>query len=259
MLDPALCVRSTSQWLVLKSMLSTWLMTPILVVLPLAALIGLPWIMPRLRWNRQLSSMGIVLLVIYFTATFPLTIAVANKGLVEFLPADPGVSVDAIVVLGRGDALRESRVQVAADLWKNHRAPLIFASGRGDGFEILSLLKAEGIPNQALDEESCSQTTEENAQFTAQVLQPQGVKHILLVTDPPHLLRSLLTFRSLGFTVIPYSSPLPPNLAASRKAMIVFYEYMGLISYSLRGHFFNQPFPEVPNSHIAVSKNFSPC
>jgi hypothetical protein len=32
MLDPALCARSTSQWLSLKGVLSTWFMTPSLVM-----------------------------------------------------------------------------------------------------------------------------------------------------------------------------------------------------------------------------------
>jgi uncharacterized SAM-binding protein YcdF (DUF218 family) len=195
---------------------------------------------PRLRWQRQLSSLGIVLLLIYFASSFPLTIAVANKGLIEFLPADSGVTADAIVVLGRGDKLRKSRVEVAEQLWKAHRAPLIFASGAGDGSQILQQLGGKSIPPQALEGENCSRTTEENAQFTAIVLKPRGIKQIVLVTDPPHMLRSLLTFRGLGFTVIPHTSPLPTDLAANTKAIIVYREYMGLISYGLRGRFFHR-------------------
>ena len=252
MLDPALCVRPTSQWLVLKSMLSTWLMTPTLVVLPLVALIGLPWKFPQLRWGRQLSGLGTVLLLIYFTAQFPLTIAVATKGLVEFIPKDSGVTVDAIVVLGRGKPFSKSRVEVAAELWRAHRAPLIFVSGAGDAAQMFQLLRAQGIPNQALDDENCSRTTEENARFTATVLQPQGVKQLVLVTDPPHMLRSLLTFRSLGFTVIPHTSPIPPNLAPQKKAMMVFYEYMSLFSYGLRGHFLPQGFAKAKNTQITI-------
>lgn len=240
MLDPALCTRPVSQWLVLKSMLSTWLTTPVLVVLPLAVLILIPWIIPRFGWKRQISSLGSALLLTYFIATLPITVAVANKGLVAFLPPDPGVTADAIVILGRGGWLRHSRVEVAAQLWKAHRAPIIFASGSGDGSEIAQMLRAEGIPKPALAQESCSRTTEENALFTASILQPQGVKRILLVTDPPHMLRSLLTFRSLGFTVFPYTSQLPSSLEPGKKAMIVFYEYMGLVSYSLKGYLIPQ-------------------
>lgn len=255
MLDPTLCDRPTSQWLVLKSVLSTWLMTPTLVVLPILALIGLLWIMPRLPWKRHLISIGTVLLLIYFTATLPLTIAVANKGLVAFLPADPGTSVDAIVVLGRGEKFRNSRIEVAAELWKDRRAPLIFASGAGDAPPMLRQLKAEGIPNQALNGEKCSRTTAENALFTAAVLQQEGVKQVVLVTDPPHMLRSMLTFRSLGFRVIPHVSPLPPNLTPKKKAMMVFYEYMGLVSYGLQGKFLSKGFLEAKNPQTEILEN----
>ncbi len=251
MLDPALCERPVSQWLVLKSVLSNWLMTPTLVVLPLLVLVFIPWLIPRLRWRRFWSGFGTVLLVIYWSATFPLTIAVAKKGLIAFLPPDPGTTTDAIVVLGRGPEFRLSRVKVAAELWQSHRAPLIFASGAEDGSEIVEQLKAEGIPNQALDEEHCSQTTKENALFTASVLQPRGVKQIILVTDPPHMLRSLLTFRHLGFEVIPHASPIPPKLDPTKTAMLMFYEYMGLVSYGLQGEFVHHIFAQKENVPVA--------
>ncbi len=253
MLDPALCDRPVSQWLVWKSMFSEWLMTPSVVVLALLALTFIPWIIPRLWWKRSLSGLGIVLLVVYFSATFPLTIALAKKGLVTFIPSDPGTNTDAIVVLGRGRIFRNSRVEVAAALWKSHRAPLIFASGAGDGSEIIELLKAKGVPPEALNEEHCSQTTKENALFTASILQPQGIKQIVLVTDSPHMLRSLLTFRSIGFDVISHTSQIPPELAPTKKAMLMFYEYMGLVGYGLQGHFI--PHNLAKKEHLPVAKN----
>lgn len=252
MLESALCDRPTSQWLVLKGILSQWLMTPSLVVILLSMLIGLPWMIPKLRRKLQFSGLGVVLLLLYLASSLPLTVALANKGLVGFLPADPGVTAEAIVVLGRGEPLRKSRVEVAEQLWRAHRAPLIFASGMGDAPQILRELGGEGIPPQALEGESCSQTTEENAQFTATLLKPRGIKQIVLVTDPPHMLRSLLTFGGLGFTVIPHTSPLPDDLASQMKALMVFREYMGLISYGLQGRFLPRNSTEVQNPRIAI-------
>jgi len=234
MLDPALCHRPVSQWLGIKSMIIDWLMTPIFIVLPLLFLIFLPWIVPRFRWKRLWSSFGTLLLVTYFSVQFPLTTAVANKGLVAFVPPDRGQMADAIVVLGRGETFRKSRVKVAANLWESQRAPLIFASGSGDGTEIINGLKQKGIPSEALNEEHCSRTTKENALFTASLLQPQGINKIILVTDPPHMLRSLLTFRNVGFEVVPHQSPVP-HLTQTRKAMMMIYEYMGLVKYGLGG------------------------
>jgi uncharacterized SAM-binding protein YcdF (DUF218 family) len=253
MLNPSLCQRPVNQWFGLKSMISHWLMTPTLVVLPLLSLVLLPWIIPALPWKRFLSGLGVVLLALYYSATFPLTIAIANKGLVAFIPKDTGTTADAIVVLGRGAKFRESRVNVAAELWTSERAPLIFASGSGDGTPIIEKLKAKGIPDNALQEEHCSRTTMENALFTASVLKPQGVKKILLVTDSPHMLRSILTFRSVGFDVIAHTSSVPLKLATTEKAMLMFYEYMGLVSYGLQGRFFPKNLAKDDN---ALSVNF---
>ena len=238
--DPAWCDHSMTHWLALKNLIFQWFMAPALILLPLATIIGLPWLIPRLRWKRLLMGLGIILLLIYFTATSSLTVALASKGLVAFLPEDSGETVDAIVVLGRGDQWRETRVGVAAELWQAHRAPLIFASGAGDASQMIELLRAKGIPNQALAHEDCSRTTKENAELTATVLQPQGVRKILLVTDAPHMLRSLLTFRHFGFNVIPHTSPLPPDLAPRKKTLMVFYEYAGLVSYGIQGRLFAQ-------------------
>jgi len=236
MLDPALCARPLSQWLVLKSVLSHWLMTPILVVIPLTVFILAAKLLPRWRWKRYLLVMGSLSLAGYFFASFPATVAIATKGLIAFLPKDPGKKADAIVILGRGAYMRQSRVDLATELWKSKRAPLIFASGAGDGADIVQMLKTEGVPKSVLKAESCSQTTEENALFTAAMLQPMGVKQIILITDSPHMMRSLLTFRSLGFTVFPRPTPLPANLSPTRRAMMIFYEYMGLFNYGIKGY-----------------------
>lgn len=257
MLDPALCTQSASHWLAMKSVFFKLLMTPALVVLAIAAVTLTPWIFPKIAWKRQLLRLGGALLLMYLFATFPLTIALASKGLVAFIPHDPGGKADAIVILGRGEKLRPARVAVAAKLWRDRRAPLIFASGKGDGGEISDDLKKKGIPESALEKETCSRTTEENALFTASVLQQQGVKKILLVTDPPHMLRSLMTFSSLGFTVFPHPSPLPSNIATANRAVMVFYEYIGLVSYGLKGYILPPSFANEKNPWYVLLERMS--
>jgi uncharacterized SAM-binding protein YcdF (DUF218 family) len=126
---------------------------------------------------------------------------------------------------------------VAAQLWKANRAPLLFASGQGDAEEIAQLLEQQGIPSAAIDGEPCSRTTEENARFTATQLRPRHIQRIILVTDPPHMLRSLLTFQSLGFETIPHPNPLPAALSIEKRGLLVFREYFGLLSYELKGRF----------------------
>lgn len=51
------------------------------------------------------------------------------------------------------------------------------------------------------------------------------------------MLRSLLTFESVGFEVTPIPSPLPREIGRRGKATLVLREYAGLVTYGLRGRF----------------------
>ena len=262
MLDPTQCLQKplTTAWTSLSWQLFSVLTTPTLVIPPLVLMTLLPWLFRRLRWRRQISGLGASLLVAYLLTLSPTMIKLGSRALITFLPPDAGTTAEAIVILGRGTEMRPERVDVSAQLWEAHRAPLLFASGWGDAQEIASLLAQKGIPAAAIDGEPCSRTTEENARFTAALLQPRNVHRILLVTDPPHMLRSLLTFRSLGFEVTPHLSPLPMQLKSREKAYLVFREYLGIVGYGLRGRFL----PREPSASdlsptaIAPMKDASP-
>lgn len=238
MLDSALCSQDTAKrWATFTWQVFNGLTNPALVLPLLFALIFLPWLIRPIQPKRAISGVGVVLLLLYGLICSQPGMMLGNRVLASFLPQDSGQAADAIVVLGRGPELRPQRTQVAAALWQIRRAPLVFASGWGDAEPIAELLSAEGLPQPAIDGEPCSRTTEENAQFTAALLQPQGVHRILLVTDPPHMLRSFLTFQSLGFEVIPHPNPLPPELDPRREAFLIVREYLGLLSYGILGRF----------------------
>lgn len=249
MIDPDLCEQTvdglwaTISWKVFGTLMNPWIGS-----LLLSSVIWVPWLIRPLPWKRQISSFGAVLLLAYWLSASPSAIALGSGVLTRFVPSDSGGKADAIVLLGRGVGLRADRVQEAKQLWQAQRAPLIFSSGRSDAGALIWLLKKQGIPKTVLDGEPCSRTTEENARFTAEILKPQGVKRILLVTDPPHMLRSLLTFRSLGFDVIPHATQFPEKFNRRAKGLLVFREYFGLLSYGVRGRFLPR---EVPPDAVA--------
>ncbi len=189
------------------------------------------------RWRRKFVIPLAVISILFIFITSPFGIALANWGLTSSLPPDSGEPVDEIVVLGRGEGLRNRRVELLEGLWKVKRSPRMFISGMLDAQPMVEQLEQNGVTRQSLDGESCSRTTQENAQFSAAILRPQGVQKILLVTDPPHMLRSLLLFRSFGFTVLPYMSPLPPQLGIRDQIFILAREYIGLAYYSMTGRF----------------------
>ena len=220
----------------------SWLTTPWLVILPLLILIAVPWFLRSRRWKRYLSTPVAILLLLYFIATSPPFAFLAVRGLVSFLPPDSGATADAIVVLSRGE-FGHSRYEVATKLWQANRAPKIFPTNKTDVIQIRQRLKDEGIPPKIInrkiiiDKQPCARTTEEEAEFTAAILGVKDIKNIILITDTPHMLRSFLTFRRFGFTVIPHPSPLPPNLKSVQVTFLAFREYLGLVSYALLGRF----------------------
>ncbi|BAV77537.1 hypothetical protein PCAU_5328 [Pseudomonas chlororaphis subsp. aurantiaca] len=128
---------------------------------------------------------------------------------------------DAIVVLGsgreRGDPAWGSdqptgvgleRQRYAARLAKASGLPILTSGGLHYGTPPTeAALMAESLLNdfdvKVRWQEGRSRTTWENAQFTAQVLEPQSVKRIVLVTQAWHMQRAVWSFEQAGFTVVP--------------------------------------------------------
>jgi uncharacterized SAM-binding protein YcdF (DUF218 family) len=177
LLDKTFCQAATSTlwtkvtWRIFQGLaVSHWILP-----LALALLAGSFFVNRWPRWQRPMRWTSILMLVSYLILGLPNLTGLAHYALVKTLPQAASPTADAIVVLGRGPALRPQRVALAARLWEAGQAPLIFASGRGDaGAIVRSLENRYDIPATALDGEPCSRTTEENAQLTAALLQPQG-------------------------------------------------------------------------------------
>ncbi len=241
MLDVSVCQATIdSRWASLSPRIYRLLVEPRLIMPILTVLVAAPWVFRSWRWKRQVSLVGVLLVLLYGLGLSPLGEKLGTKSLTMLIPEDSGQPADAIVILGRGGEFRPNRVQVAVNLWEQGRAPLIFASGIGDAIEIGQMLEAAGVPGEAIDGEPCSATTNENALFTTALLQPQGIKRLILVTDPPHMARSQLTFRSLGFEVIPHPSPLPGSMNSERQQFLVIREWAGLITYGILGRYFDR-------------------
>ncbi len=257
MLDSDACPRLRSKWVVFTQLISRRLTQPLsfstrvaLLALLVLVVFWLVWLLrqPSRReqfrqwrrqfcWNRRRTQVIVALTLACLLITSPPGLALATQALTSQIPADSGANADAIVILGRGPRFMRDRVDATITLWQAQRAPHIFVSGRGDARFLVRQLLESGIPREAISGEDCSLTTEENAQFTADLLLPQNVKRILLVTDSPHMLRSQLTFESLGFEVIPYPSSVPPDLGYRERLNIVAREYGGMLSYVLKGRF----------------------
>lgn len=248
MFDSPSCSRQISQFplFINGGIVINMMLTAILIL----AFLGVRWLIKRSRWKQRLFNPKIILLLIGLGSVLALMFFTVRDAL--FLPTDPGTPAQAIVVLGRGQPLRKQRVDLAVQLWQAKRSPIVFASGIGDTPEILSMLKQRDIPLRALDGENCSLVTSENALFTAAILKSQGIKKIILITDPPHMWRSLLEFRATGLAVIPRTSPLPSNWSFIQKAFLTVRECIFLFQLGLQKLFYPQQPPRANNPELKI-------
>ena len=128
---------------------------------------------------------------------------------------------DAIVVLGgatRGDTYWSSmadlnaaadRLTHAVSLYKAKKAPLVLLSGgsttgsRSEAEQLRDYMVLMGLPDRALLMERQSLDTQQNARYSALILQGRDVRRILLVTSAYHMSRAVPLFERQGFEVIP--------------------------------------------------------
>src|SRR5262245_39549768 len=105
-----------------------------------------------------------------------------------------------------------------------------------------------GIPESRILIEGRSVTTDQNAQFTRELVMPKLGEPWVLVTSASHMPRAVGVFRRAGFSVIPYptgytTTGLPNDfwelrLEASTslvRADIALHEWVGLVFYWLTG------------------------
>ena len=105
-----------------------------------------------------------------------------------------------------------------------------------------------GIPAERIVAEERSQTTEENARFTANLVNPTPSSRWLLVTSAYHMPRAMGAFRKSGFDVIAFpvgsrthgweemwrpAATVTENL---RRLDIAVHEWVGLVDYRMSGY-----------------------
>ena len=147
----------------------------------------------------------------------------------QFLCVDSGkVSADVLVVLGGGF----ERPQRAAELFKEHAAPRIIITGKGDDEINRNILLTNDIPPGVIQVENKSETTEENALFTIKLLRAENVHSAILVTSWYHSRRALNTFKHCAPDITFYSRP--SYLKSHNTQRRLRWEYLKIPGYWIR-------------------------
>lgn len=223
-----------------------------------------------LRWRRiaGLFLLGAGVVSLYLLSTARLSVA-----LMDTLQGYPALVLDtarqsgaqAIVVLGSGrrpntpeyggdtvSARSLERLRYAVHLGRATGLPVLASGGdpnqNGKAESVLMREAAAADLRYPLRwTEERSRTTAENARYTAELLQGQGIRRILLVSHAWHLPRAVPAFERAGFTVTPAPTAYErlgagaagfkgwlPDADALLTSSLALHEWVGGVWYDLR-------------------------
>jgi uncharacterized SAM-binding protein YcdF (DUF218 family) len=177
----------------------------------------------RPRLSRALFVIGLAGM---WAMSLPIVVQWSAKGLENIppLPQDQWATLaqraDAIVILGSGRERNDpswgadiptgvalERMRYAARMSKASGLPILVTGGLHYGeppseAAIMAESLREDFGVTVRWQEGESRTTWENATMTAAILQPLGIKRIVVVTQAWHMPRSVWSFEKAGFSVV---------------------------------------------------------
>jgi len=178
----------------------------------------------RPRMARALFMIGFLGML---SMSLPIVVQWSARGIESIppLPQDQWATLaqraDAIVVLGSGRERKDptwgsdiptgvalERMRFAARLSKASGLPILTTGGLHYGeppseAAIMADSLRDDFGVNVRWQEGESRTTWENANMTAAILLPQGIKRVVVVTQAWHMPRSVWSFEKAGFSVVP--------------------------------------------------------
>ncbi len=251
--------------LYLKNILSALILPPLgplmLVALGLLLLGRLP------RTGRMLAWSGVALGIAMIT---PASVGTLLEPLEDIPLAEPAslAGADAIVILSGGlrdyapeyggatvNRITLERVRYGARLARQSGLPVLVSGGtpsrhagaRGPGeAELMKKTLEEDFRVPVKWVEGRSLDTRQNADFSAAMLRPAGVKRVVLVTHAAHMRRSVEAFEHAGLAVVPAPTaffggrgkddnllPRLPNINTAYAGGYAAHEWVGILAYRL--------------------------
>jgi uncharacterized SAM-binding protein YcdF (DUF218 family) len=141
--------------------------------------------------------------------------------------SDGAAPAQAIVVLGaaqydgRPSPVLRARLDHAVSLYQQELAPVVVVTGGnrpGDRFTEAtagaSYLHQNGVPDDAIRREVSGRSTYESLAATARFLQREGIRSVLLVSDPTHSYRVRAVAEDVGLDAVVSPAPnrAPPEV-----------------------------------------------
>jgi uncharacterized SAM-binding protein YcdF (DUF218 family) len=155
---------------------------------------------------------------------------------------DQAAPADAIAVLGAAEydghpsPVYRARLDHALDLYRRGIAPLIITVGGGGGDQYnegsvgAQYLISMGVPEEDIIAETHSRDTEQSAQTIAVIAHANGVRRLVVVSDPTHMFRVHALCTADGLDVLTSPRAVPANDDRSLEFDRIAHE---MISYTL--------------------------
>ena len=243
-----------------KNLLSVLLLPPLLPLLVIAA--GLSLLPRRLRLGRNLAWTGVLIGLLLCTpiSVSWLTAPLENVPVLQQADLARG---QAIVILAAGsrqympeygqpspNRLGLERLRYGARVTRRSGLPVLISGGGDERWAEARLMAQSldvdfGVRTRWI--ESRSLNTEENARYSAAILQAAGIRRIVLVTHAAHMRRAMREFESQGMEVIPaptgfFTEPdmgdavgdFLPGATAARVGWYALHEWLGLLAQTPR-------------------------
>jgi uncharacterized SAM-binding protein YcdF (DUF218 family) len=129
-------------------------------------------------------------------------------------PADAAIVLGAAVWSSGVSPVFRERINHGIDLYRQRKVrKLIFTGGQGNRGEPTESAAARdyalqsGVPLQDILIEQKSHTTYENILYAKQLADAQGIKKVLIVSDPLHMKRAVLMAQDAGLVAEPSPTP----------------------------------------------------
>ncbi|HEY4542683.1 MAG TPA: YdcF family protein [Noviherbaspirillum sp.] len=245
-----------------NSLVGAALLPPLNLVLLAALGLWLRRHRPRLGALMVVGALALLLVLSTKAGARLLLAPIERMSMPLAAPAQSGAQ--AIVVLGGGrienapeygghdlpSHVTFPRVHYGARLQRETGLPLLTSGGRPEdassseaALMARALREEYAVPVRWLEEES--NNTEQNAQYSARLLHPAGIRRILLVTDALHMPRAQSAFLRAGFDVVPAptgflaAGPLGPGSfiphgEGLRRSHYAMHEWIGIFWYRVR-------------------------
>ena len=164
---------------------------------------------PRLSWPRlSCRWRSIVRWLLALLVTYQLVLAVAvwwqgNRD--DRRPADAILVLGAAQWDGEPSPILRARLDHALALYRQSYAPRLMLTGgvgEGDRYSEAAVaahyLSDRGVPPEAILVEEQGRSSRESIHAAADILSGAGLSRVVLVSDPPHMLRILRMAQSAG-------------------------------------------------------------